>query len=614
MSQSTISAVERKKLIKERQQVSITWRWVHILGSLKFALLLLGIIAVACAFATFYESKYDTRMTQALIYKSPLFIFWLVFLCVNLICAAATRWPWQRKHTGFVITHAGIVILLIGSMIGMILGYDANVNLHKGQPPKQRLVLDEMVMLFEGADSKEIFSTPFEVRVIPPSEDRVRQLEVPEQEGLTLFVDRYSEKLIPVQKIVASEQAFASGIQLELFSGMMGQTLSIPLMSSPQESRVYDLFGLARIAWVEEFPKDKLPEGEVFRETHMVIASMPHQPIVHNTLGKSSGYTFFLEKGEDNQDLVLSYVDEFGDKHLHKLSEVLGNSIPAPEVRGEIQVMDFWPDFKMKDGKPITLSEEANNPALLLMVHGEFYEKKKPELLLRIDEVTGEVFFDLRREGFSQQAGIWKRGETKAMGWADWQGTLKGYYPKAVLVNELTEAASINQDTAEGIPGVRGWLENSNGEKSSKEWVVMGRPKRFFLSKQNALVGLSMRTKPIPFGIELVDFEVPRDPGTDTPANFISNVRFVDEKKNKTKQARIEMNHPASYPGGWIRLLTGVNYKFSQAGWNQENLDETTLQVLYDPGWFFKWTGSLMICVGIYMLFYMRSAKKRSVS
>ena len=66
------------------------------------------------------------------------------------------------------------------------------------------------------------------------------------------------------------------------------------------------------------------------------------------------------------------------------------------------------------------------------------------------------------------------------------------------------------------------------------------------------------------------------------------------------------MNHPASFPGTLLANFTGINYKFSQAEWNPRNLEETTLQVLYDPGWLLKWIGSLGICVGIAIMFYWR--------
>lgn len=69
------------------------------------------------------------------------------------------------------------------------------------------------------------------------------------------------------------------------------------------------------------------------------------------------------------------------------------------------------------------------------------------------------------------------------------------------------------------------------------------------------------------------------------------------------------MNYPATYPGGLWRSVVGLNYKFSQASWNPQNLNESTLQVLFDPGWPLKWIGSLMISFGILVMYYYREKK-----
>ena len=47
----------------------------------------------------------------------------------------------------------------------------------------------------------------------------------------------------------------------------------------------------------------------------------------------------------------------------------------------------------------------------------------------------------------------------------------------------------------------------------------------------------------------------------------------------------------------------------SQASWNPENLNQSSVQILRDPGWLFKWIGSCLVCAGIFTLFYLRPAK-----
>ncbi len=102
---------------------------------------------------------------------------------------------------------------------------------------------------------------------------------------------------------------------------------------------------------------------------------------------------------------------------------------------------------------------------------------------------------------------------------------------------------------------------------------------------------------------------VERDEGTDRPADFRSTVTFSEPGEDPVT-ALIRMNHPGSYPPGLWGQLSGQTYKFSQAHWNPENLRQTTLQVLHDPGWLLKWIGSVMVCAGITVMFYLVPRKR----
>ena len=125
-------------------------------------------------------------------------------------------------------------------------------------------------------------------------------------------------------------------------------------------------------------------------------------------------------------------------------------------------------------------------------------------------------------------------------------------------------------------------------------------------------IGYGLETKPLPFSLRLVNFEVPRDEGTETPSDFLATIEFRNSADGATKTGVARMNHPASYPGTPLANLTGFNYKFSQAEWNPRDLEETTLQVLYDPGWLLKWIGSLGICLGIAIMFYFTPGGRNS--
>jgi hypothetical protein len=67
------------------------------------------------------------------------------------------------------------------------------------------------------------------------------------------------------------------------------------------------------------------------------------------------------------------------------------------------------------------------------------------------------------------------------------------------------------------------------------------------------------------------------------------------------------MNNPTSFPNVWWGPWLGTNYKFSQADHRIPSDPEFTgLQILRDPGWSFKWIGCLLICSGIFTMFYLK--------
>ena len=116
----------------------------------------------------------------------------------------------------------------------------------------------------------------------------------------------------------------------------------------------------------------------------------------------------------------------------------------------------------------------------------------------------------------------------------------------------------------------------------------------------------------LPIGIELLDFEVQRNEGSDSPAGFKSTIR-VSTAEGDSATGQCWMNHPFSYPGNWWNTWTGQTFKISQASWNPENLSQSSVQILRDPGWLFKWIGSLLIVSGVFMMFYLRPYRKQTV-
>ena len=165
--------------------------------------------------------------------------------------------------------------------------------------------------------------------------------------------------------------------------------------------------------------------------------------------------------------------------------------------------------------------------------------------------------------------------------------------------------------TANDLPdGVRVRLEQS-GEKF-EQWVPAGWQITVPTSPQQTMIAYGWKIIPLPIGLELLDFEVKRNEGSDSPAGFKSTLR-VSSAEGDAATGQCWMNNPFSFPGAWWRTWTGLTYKVSQASWNPENLDQSSVQILRDPGWFLKWIGSLLVVSGVFMMFYLRPYRKQTV-
>jgi hypothetical protein len=101
------------------KQTADSWllRFFRFFASVQLAVIMLLSLAAIMAVGTFVESAHGAKAAQILIYRSPWFSILLVLLAVNVVTSTLTRLPWKIKHIGFVVTHAGILMILAGSMM-----------------------------------------------------------------------------------------------------------------------------------------------------------------------------------------------------------------------------------------------------------------------------------------------------------------------------------------------------------------------------------------------------------------------------------------------------------------------------------------------------------------
>ena len=599
--------LSRNTLIKEQQKNSLFWQVVHLLGSLQLALILLATIALACAIATVTESRWDTQTAQTAIYKAPWFMAWLTILCINLFAVTLTRWPWEKKHAGFIITHYGIIILLVGAMIGMTWGFEGNVTLHRGTP-LTKITTRQSVLQIESPADSYLYLLPYDAAVARPSLQHPTRLSIPGTE-LQLVIDDWSKHLEQQPFLQATTDSKApAALLLRLQSKMLHQEQIVPLTLADTASSTFDFFGLAIVQLLPALPK---PHAILHRESQLVAAKF--SPVIV-TEDQSSGISITLS----HDGHLVTITTPEGTSASYSRNDLMHQKLPVGAAT--VAIKEYWPDFKLVDGKPITLSQQPKNPALraeILFSSSNvepLTKKATPWLRMALTPDFKEIQYQLGRNSSIQKSGTLSISSTMPLGWADWECTLLAAGPHEKInyaITPLPKTAETNSDRSSAPPGFHAYLINQKHQQGAEKWILSGAVTPLLIDQQMVRIAYGLELRSVPFSIELLHFEVPRDEGTETPSDFRAAVRFKNLKTGAIRDGHIHMNHPASYPGTFWANLTGINYKFSQAEWNPRDLDETTLQVLYDPGWLFKWIGSLAICIGIAMMFYWGKKGKK---
>lgn len=105
----------------------------ELLASIELAVFVILAIALVSAVGTIYEAKYGAEVASLLVYRSWYFTAILFLFMLNLLFVGLSRWPWKRHHIGFLVTHLGLITILIGSIFTRLYGVDGSVALAPGE-------------------------------------------------------------------------------------------------------------------------------------------------------------------------------------------------------------------------------------------------------------------------------------------------------------------------------------------------------------------------------------------------------------------------------------------------------------------------------------------------
>lgn len=205
-------------------------RFYKLFGSLKIAVVVLVGLVGALTVGTVLESQYDAPTAKYYIYGARWFQAVLVLFAINIFCAAMTRWPWQKKHTAFLLAHAGILLVLAGAFLTDRYGIDGSLILTEGQT-SGFVELSENVLVVRDPARPALLPIPWR-----PANRGSFQLSFPEYDF------SIAEWIAHAERVPAFESDPIGGrpmVALEVGGGPLGATQAVWIHArSAQDSRL----------------------------------------------------------------------------------------------------------------------------------------------------------------------------------------------------------------------------------------------------------------------------------------------------------------------------------------------------------------------------------------
>ncbi len=225
-------------------------------GSLRLATLLIVIYAAVIAAATVWESEFGSPAVRFAVYETPGFFALNILLAFNVFMAAAVRFPWRRSQTGFVVTHVGILVLMLGAWFSLRFGVETQLAVYEGRSAHRAYSDSLNLELSIAADSNQteetVISIPFPCGPLSWSDYDRRLPKIPfglaslprgvryDEEGVRLEVLDYRIDLEDGQSSRAQVRLTVDGNAEEFW-------LTGPAESPPRKDQVVSVKGKNRL-------------------------------------------------------------------------------------------------------------------------------------------------------------------------------------------------------------------------------------------------------------------------------------------------------------------------------------------------------------------------------
>ena len=552
--------------MKKENSSRFAWRsYIAPLASLKLAIFTLSSLSLLVALGTVVESRYDADFAREQVYHRWWMFALLILLATNLTSVMIHRWPWRKRHLGFLFAHIGILTVLAGAFWTYLWGIDGSLYL--------------------------------------PLQSKARYVSLPEKE-ITVYASFDGTSFT---------QLIQEKISFLKWNGLVSKSKSPPLLafSLGEESfSVLDfkLFTLGKRTFeasqnlashsISNFRKEgeeKKARGQIHRLSPALFFQMKSKRLGQNTsqwlwqkwpslpayedLGPAR---VLLSQGVPSQQDWKKWVGEKKKKALwFFISPPSGFVSDSPSASSASAPASASVSASVPAPVPVpasasTLASAANSSSA----------SSSPSSL-KGQIIHYRVYSFLSHEALKE--GKVQVGDTLIPGWMDFKIQLLRYLPQAQEKWSFESVPSPLQGKAKPALQI--------SFRKEKHWLQLNQSLKFFTDSKVYLFSFAQKRFDLGYDLELKDFQVEYYPGTRQASEYRSHLKLPNGK-----EVQVSMNEPLKY-----QKMT-----FYQASYQKDSQGRplaSILSVNYDPGRWWKYLGSAMTVCGILFMFYRKRKK-----
>ena len=623
----------------------------RFLSSVKLAVICLATLAGTLAYGTWFNSSYGQVAVNEYVYNTKGFALLLAFLGLNILCAALIRYPWTKRQTGFLITHAGLLTVIAGSWWASRSSDEGLLGMLEGQVSNQLIRNHKPVMYLRPIDphtGKETgtYAIPFTPGSFDWPAGKYEVISKPDH-PFKLAIKKFYSASIP-KTIFVPDPSGSPMIKLR------------PKVIPPNSKAAVEVFTTDEDRWFAVEPRgiprvfrtagpakfifSYVDHAEIFDD----FANTPADPgkegvarlIYPDKAGKPLSFEVKLDDARPGQPFALPDSDLTAT-----FVKVDHEPIESPRIQKSLgEDVIHIAQFKVKKGDgpeikhngyaglpmaPTTVpdSEEkgAEPPPPLLHVSYFYPPVVDPKvngrfgLIEIMGDDRGRLAYRVLERGTPakvRSSGLLKPGqEITAFGGNSVSPMTMTFSVEEFLQHGKEEdiAESVELPPSKKDDGLGAVLaELTVGSETREVWLRKSPtfdPSYRQVTFPEAMyeIAFDVDRMDLGFSLKLNDFDVGFDPGTSTASSYRSEVTLTDEAQGiKDKPISIYMNHTLDHRG-WRFFQSNYSRHVDPKTGRETGEFISVFQVAKNPARELIYFGCIVVVLGAFVQFYMRA-------